>query len=292
MSPWMVRCKLNDGILEDKRISDAEVRRLVEEACRECGCDASVVTSMGITQVDGVWWWTLRVRALADDSTGPSGERAAEDAAAGGSACTAQAHEARELTVCCPDGTSHKLTASTSTTVLEVKQHVRREVRGGAADAAGAEEEESARPFFWQDEHAVQRQHIFVHGVEDELAGARSMGSLGRPSVLFLMVDTEASFMERLEAAAAALRGRLAGVKLRDLARCDAAAEAAESAAAAAEAEAEAAEEAILAAVDADGDGAGAGAVTEEGGAAAGGESGPTCKKRRVQEQQPQDEDD
>jgi hypothetical protein len=37
------------------------------------------------------------------------------------------------------------------------------------------------------------------------------------------MVGTEASFMERLEAAAAALRARLEGVKLRDLARCDAA---------------------------------------------------------------------
>jgi hypothetical protein len=58
------------------------------------------------------------------------------------------------------------------------------------------------------------------------------MGSLGRPSALFLMVDTEASFMERLEAAAAALRGRLEGVKLRDLARCDAAAAVAEAAAA------------------------------------------------------------
>ena len=73
----------------------------------------------------------------------------------------------------------------------------------------------------------MQRQHIFVHGVEDELADARSMGSLGRPSALFLMVDTEASFMERLEGAAAALRGRLGGVKLRDLTRCEAAATAA-----------------------------------------------------------------
>jgi hypothetical protein len=45
-------------------------------------------------------------------------------------------------------------------------------MRGGAADAVRADEE-SARPFFWQDEHAVQWQHIFVHGVEDELAGAR-----------------------------------------------------------------------------------------------------------------------
>jgi hypothetical protein len=113
---------------------------------------------------------------------------------------------------------------------------VRRAARGGAADAAGAEEE-SARPFFWQDERAVvQRQHIFVHhGVdaEGELADARSMGSLGRPSALFLMEDTEAPFMERLEEAAAAARGRcgrgrLEGVKLRDLTRCGAAVAAAE----------------------------------------------------------------
>jgi hypothetical protein len=76
-------------------------------------------------------------------------------------------------------------------------------VRGGGADTASADDdEESARAFFWQDEHAVQRQHIFVHGVEDELADGQSMGSLGRPSALFLMVDTEASFMERLEEAA------------------------------------------------------------------------------------------
>ena len=123
---------------------------MAEEACRECGCDASVVTSRCATEVDGVHWVALRMRALADDSTGPSRNRAAEEAAAaaGGSACAAQAHETRELTVCCPDGTSHKLTASPSTTVLEVKQHVRRAVRGGAANAAaGADEEDSARPF-------------------------------------------------------------------------------------------------------------------------------------------------
>jgi hypothetical protein len=40
----------------------------------------------------------------------------------------------------------------------------------------------------------------------------------------------EASFTERLEAAAAGLRGRLGGVKLRDLARCDAEAAAAAAA--------------------------------------------------------------
>jgi hypothetical protein len=166
--------------------------------------------------------------------------------------------------------------------VLEVKQHVRREVRGGAADAAAGAGEESALPFFWQDEHAVQRQHIFVHGVEDELTDARSMGSLGRPSALFLMVDTEASFMERLEAAAAALRAGLGVVKLRDLARCDAAAAAA-AAAVAVEAEAAAVAEVVeVAAEVAEADGAGAGAVIE-GGGSAGGDSGPPCKKRRVQ---------
>jgi hypothetical protein len=76
----------------------------------------------------------------------------------------------------------------------------------GTADEASAEEQ-SARPLFWQ--------HISVHGVEDELAGARPM-------------DTE-----RLEAVA--LWGRLQCVNLRDsmcdLARRDAAnaAQAAES---------------------------------------------------------------
>jgi hypothetical protein len=133
-------------------------------ACRECGCGISVVTSRVPTVVNGVWWATRRVHALAHgDSTGPSGNRAAEAAgaaAAGGSACTAQAHEARELT---SKYFTHKLLA----TVIEVKQHVRREVRGGAADAAAGAEEESARPFFWQDEHAVQRQHIFVQGGGD-----------------------------------------------------------------------------------------------------------------------------
>jgi hypothetical protein len=62
-----------------------------------------------------------------------------------------------------------------------------------------------------------------MHGVEDELTNIQIMGSLGRPRALFLMVDTQASLMERLQADAAELRGRLEGVKLRDLARCDAA---------------------------------------------------------------------
>jgi TPR repeat protein len=276
MSPWVVRCKLNVSTLDDKRIASTDLRRMLEEACHECGCDASVVTSSCSTLVDGVRWVTLRARALADDSTGLSRECAAEDAAAGGGggAPAAPTHEARELTVCCPDGTSHKLTASPSTTVLEVKQHVLAGVNEG--------EEESARPFFWQDEHAVQRQHIFVHGVEDELADARSMGSMGRPSALFLMVDTEASFMERLEEAAAALRARLGGVKLRDLARCDLALAAAAAAAAAAAVEGTGAEEAAPG-VEATSGSGGAGVVTEGGGAADDGVSGPPCKKRRVQ---------
>jgi hypothetical protein len=291
MSPWVVRCKLNGETLEDKAISLGEVRRIAEEACSKGGCDASVVTSVDETEVDGVWWTTLRVRALADDSTGPSRNRAAEAAAAGGgSACAAQAHETRELTVCCPDGTSYKLAASPSTTVLEVKRHVRRAVRGGAAGVEGADDEESARPFFWQDEHAVQRQHIFVHGVEDKLTDAQSMGSLGRPSALFLMVDTEASFMERLEGAAVALRAELGGVKLRDLARCDAAAAAQAAASEAEAASVEAAKKAAAGSVaphaagaEATGGGGGEGTVTEGGGAAGGGNSGLPCKKRRVQ---------
>ena len=236
MSPWVLRCELDHDAMVHKGITKHEVRGMAEEACRECSCcDVNVVTSSEGYQADGAWRYALRARALAssepasDDITSLSQKRGADDATAddrrsSDSTPTVQPQEARELTVCRPDGTSHKLDVSPSTTVLEVKQHVRREVRGGdAADAASAEEETSARPFFWQDEHAVQRQHIFVHGVEDELADAQSMGSLGSPSALFLMVDTEASLMERLEAEAAALRGRLGGVKLRDLARCDAA---------------------------------------------------------------------
>jgi hypothetical protein len=103
------------------------------------------------------------------------------------------------------------------------------------------------------------------------------------------MVDTEASFMERLEAAAAALRARLGVVKLRDLARCDAAtagagpeaaAEPGADPAAKKAAEGPGAVEAAMG-VEATG-GGGAGAAAEEGGAA-GGDSGPPCKKRRVQ---------
>jgi hypothetical protein len=125
--------------------------------------------------------------------------------------------------------------------------------------------------------------------VEDELADARSMGSLGRPSALFLMVDTEASFMERLEAAAAALRARLGGVKLRDLGRCDAAAaeaaaleaEPAEGGGAAKKAVERAGAMEAAAGAEATG-GGGAGAVTADGGAA-GGDTGPPCKKPRLQ---------
>ena len=73
------------------------------------------------------------------------------------------------------------------------------------AKAAGVEEER-ARPFCWQDE-----QHAFVHGMEDELADMQSMGSLGNPPALFLMVNTEAMLVKRLEAEAVALRARLEG---------------------------------------------------------------------------------
>jgi hypothetical protein len=151
-------------------------------------------------------------------------------------------------------------------------------VRGRGAAGSASAEEQSARPFFWQDEHAVQRQHIFVHGAEGELAGARPMGSLGSPSALFLVVDTEASFMDRLEAEAAALRGRLEGVQLRDLARCDAV-NAAEAAGAA---------KAVETAEAAGGAGTGppgsGGAGPESGGddAASSNSSEPPCKKRRV----------
>jgi hypothetical protein len=77
--------------------------------------------------------------------------------------------------------------------------------------------------------------------------------------------------MERLEAVAAGLRGRLGGVKLRDLARCDAAA------AAAAEVEA-AATGADMAAAD----GAGAGTLAAGDGPAVA-DTEPPAKKRRLQ---------
>ena len=104
-----------------------------------------------------------------------------------------------------------------------------------------------------------------MHGIEDELADARSMGSLDNPAALFLLADTEAAFMGRLEAQATALRGRLEGVMLRDLARCDAANAAAAATAAVA--------------------GAGAGTAGSGAGAAApgSGSSEPPCKKRRVE---------
>jgi hypothetical protein len=240
MSPYVVHFLLKVDALADKSIGLPEVRGAVEGACCAAGSSASAATS----DTPKAHWagprapelvFALRVRALANDIGSAPAAPAHE------------AHEARELTVCRADGTSHVLMASPSTTVLEVKQHVRRQALTG--------EEESARPFFWQDEHAVQRQHIFVAGVEDELAGTRSMGSLGSPAALFLLVDTDVSFRERLRVEAEALRAQLEGAKLRDLARCGAAA--------------------------AEAGGAGAGAVAEGSSAAADGR-GPPCKKARV----------
>jgi hypothetical protein len=278
MSPWVVRCVLNHAALVGTHCSLDEVRGRVEEASRECGCDASVVNSCEtFPDADGADSFTLRVRLLVGRDTIPQilyygwgGSGSTSDSTA---AATAQ--DACELTVCCPDGTSYKLDVLPPTTVLEVKQSVRSalwESSGALFDMSKA---------FWQDEHAVQRQHIFVHGVEDELADAQSMVSLGNPAALFLMVDTEASFMERLEAEAVALRVRLEGVKLRDLARCDA--ETAARAAPAKAAELKVAEAAAAAA------GAGAGAVeatkaaVADGGAQGHGAaaSGPPCKKSR-----------
>jgi TPR repeat protein len=238
MSPWVVRCELNRDTLENKGIATHEVRGMAEEACRECGCcDVNVVTSSEGYEADGAWRWTLRARVLAsaepasDDMTSLSQKRGADDASAGGrrssgSTPTVQPQEVRELTVCRPDGTSHKLAVSLSTTVLEVKQHVRR-TAGCGANAADAEEERALpfRPFCWQDdlkdEHAARRQYVYEPGNEDELADVQTMASLGNPLVLFLILGTEELLMDRLEAEAVALRGRLEGVKLRDLARCD-----------------------------------------------------------------------
>jgi hypothetical protein len=80
-----------------------------------------------------------------------------------------------------------------------------RHCRPARASAAAAEAVTEQPSLFWQDEHAVQRQH-----------------SLGNPSAPFLLADTESSLVEQLVAQATVLRGRLEGVKLRDLARCDA----------------------------------------------------------------------
>ena len=242
MSPYVVYCELDADALMAKVIDVGEVRAMAEEAaCRECGCDASVVTSVDGNFTDDVYHMTLRVRLLASgeltrDDTAPSlaKKRGADDGAVGdrgsisGSSAKGQPQEAevQELTVCCSDGTSHKLAASPSTTVLEVKQHVRR-TAGCGANAADAEEERALpfRPFCWQDdlkdEHAARRQYVYKPGMEDELADVRSMASLGNPPVLFLILGTEELLMDRLEAEAVALRGRLEGVKLRDLARCD-----------------------------------------------------------------------
>jgi hypothetical protein len=245
MSPWAVRCELNADALAPRHISTEELwDRAEREACRECGSGASVVI-----YCDAFGVHHLCARLLAGDALAVNASITDDsDGGGGGSASMVQPH-AHELTVYLPDGASHKLVVLPPTTVLEVKQHVLRAVQGAAADAASAEEQseiaegESARPCFWQDEHCVQRQHIFVQGNEDELADDRSMDSLGSPPVLFLMVDTEASFMKRLESAATALRARLGGAKLRDLARCEA--EAAEKAKAlAAEAAEQAAEQA------------------------------------------------
>jgi hypothetical protein len=203
MSPYVVYCELDATSVIDV----GEVRAMAEEAaCRECGCGASVVTSVDGNFTDGVYHMTLRVRLLASgeltrDDTAPSlaKKRGADDGAVGdrgssGSSTKGQPQEAEvhELTVCCPpDGTSHKLAVSPSTTVLEVKQHVRR-TAGCGANAAGAEEERalSVRPFCWQDdlkdEHAVRRQYVYEPGNEDELADVQSMASLGNPPVLFL----------------------------------------------------------------------------------------------------------
>jgi hypothetical protein len=234
MSPWVVRCELNVDTLLDKVIDVGEVRWMAEEACHTCGWDASVVTSVdGDFTDDSVYYMTLRVRLLAsggpalagDGTTSLTNNHGAGDDTVGdrgsGSSPAVQLPEARELTVYCPDGASHKLVVSPSTTVFEVKQHVCRAVRDSGAANVVCAEEESALPFFWQDEHTAQRQHIFMVDVEDELADTRSMGSLDSPSALFLLLDTEVTFMKRLQAEAVGLRARLEGVKLRNLARCD-----------------------------------------------------------------------
>ena len=77
-----------------------------------------------------------------------------------------------------------------------------RHCRPARASAAAAEAVTEQPSLFWQDEHAVQRQH-----------------SLGNPSAPFLLADMESSLVEQLVAQATVLRGRL---ELRDLARCDA----------------------------------------------------------------------
>jgi hypothetical protein len=57
MSPWVVRCELNDETLDERAITADEVWGAAEGLCRECGGDGSAVTSFRVTEVDGVYWW-------------------------------------------------------------------------------------------------------------------------------------------------------------------------------------------------------------------------------------------
>jgi hypothetical protein len=45
MSPWVVRCELNDETLDQRAITADEVRGAAEGLCRECGGDGRAVTS-------------------------------------------------------------------------------------------------------------------------------------------------------------------------------------------------------------------------------------------------------
>ena len=74
-----------------------------------------------------------------------------------------------------------------------------REVRGGgsAADAAGADEE-SARPFFWPDEHAVRAVAAHLRAGQALRTSWRTRGAgrwtaraVGRSLLLFLIVTRQ-----------------------------------------------------------------------------------------------------
>ena len=250
LSPWVVSFVIDVEVLDERGISIDELRRAAFASGTECGHEVCVTTagSEGMSPV-------MRVRVVVSSDEGaapPEGaaeERAEDQTATSAAAAAAGSSDgaSRELTVYLADGTSHKLAVSPATAVREIKQHLRAALRGPDAERRQGEAERGgfqARPFFWQDEHAVQRLHIFVHGAEDELADARSMGSLGNPPALFLLTDDETSFMGRLEAEAAALCAHLKRFKVRDLARCDAAlASAAEAAVAEVQAGAAAAED-------------------------------------------------
>ena len=247
MSPWVVRLPLSFALMREKCVTVAELRAAVAEHCCKRGHRFTVATAGGASDghnmlnphdsANGV----MRVRLLAavpacggasaGTILGNHATTSSASSSLGGSSGTQPAHkrgQMHNLTVCLADGTSYAMEVSPATAVLEDKQHIRstKLPDPGAAPAEPPSASSGLPPaplptaLFWQDEHAIQRQHIFVQGVEDELADSRSIDSLGYPPVLFLLADSEAAFMARQQEEAEALLVELQGLKVRDLVRC------------------------------------------------------------------------